>query len=121
MEHGRRIARQAEQVWGWASPAGRVRRDRRVDMLARGAGLALGTRALELGCGTGEFTAGLLETGAVLVALDLSADLLERARERTGRNIFVVADATRLPFRTSSFAAVVGSSVLHHVDLDEAS
>jgi 2-polyprenyl-3-methyl-5-hydroxy-6-metoxy-1,4-benzoquinol methylase len=81
--HGRRLAQgDTETVWGWGKPAGQLRAARRAEMIAQGARLGPGLRALEVGCGTGLFTEMFARTGAHLVAVDISADLLNRARAR---------------------------------------
>jgi SAM-dependent methyltransferase len=108
-----------EAIWGWDSPAGRRRADRRGQLLAARAGIGPGRRALELGCGTGEFTCRVAPSGAWLVALDLSPDLLARARARIGGAVrFVRGNAEALPFPAGHFDAVFGCSVLHHLNLD---
>lgn len=123
VEHGRRIAEHAEAVWNWSSPAGRLRAQRRANLLAELAELGPGRTVLELGCGTGLFTELFAATGATVVAIDVSEDLLEQARCRQtwppGIR-FVAADAERLEFPAESFDAVIGSSVLHHCDLERA-
>jgi SAM-dependent methyltransferase len=119
LAHGRAIVGRAAQVWGQHSAAGQLRVRRRSGLIADSAGLHSGVPALELGCGTGEYTALLAGSGATIAALDLSADLLAVARERrlpaTVR--FLVGDAERLPFPDQSFDAVVGNAVLHHLRL----
>ena len=79
IEHGRLIAGQEESVWHWGTPAGRLRVDRRAKLIADAAGLTTGVRALELGCGTGIFTRRFAATGASIVAIDVSPELLDRA------------------------------------------
>jgi len=110
-----------EQLWGWKSPAGRKRAERRGDLIARGAGLGPGTRTLEIGCGTGMFTGMFARTGTQIVAVDISVDLLAKARERG-------LPADRVHFLEKRFEdceldgpfdAVVGSSVLHHLEVGE--
>jgi len=57
------------------------------------------------------------------VGLDLSADLLTKARGRLGAAPNVAlhrGNAESLPYADASFDAVFGSSVLHHLDLDRA-
>ncbi|MCA9513279.1 MAG: class I SAM-dependent methyltransferase, partial [Myxococcales bacterium] len=60
----------------------------RVDALhaavAEAAAPAPGARVLEVGCGTGAVTERLLARGAVVTALDASAEMMERARARVG-------------------------------------
>lgn len=120
VEHGRRIAAHADDVWGWETAAGRRRRDRRVRMLAAAAALGPRATVLELGSGTGGFTAELAGQTGRLVGVEVSADLLAKARARGSSAVYVRAIAEQLPFRQRTFDAVVGSSVLHHVDVGAA-
>lgn len=121
--HGKRLVQHGpELVWGWGTPAGRLRAIRRAEVVAAGAGLGPGIRALEIGCGTGLFTEMFAQTGAQLVALDISAELLEKARARripSGKVQFLEGR-----FEDSDiggpFDSVVGSSILHHLDLETA-
>jgi SAM-dependent methyltransferase len=123
IEHHRRIADEAEVIWNWDSPAGRGRARGGVEFFGPAGGRAPGRRALELGCGTGVFLAQVAASGAELVGLDLSSDLLERARGRLqGQDHvrLVRGNAENLPFPAGAFDAVYGSSVLHHLDLARA-
>jgi SAM-dependent methyltransferase len=73
---------------------------------------------LEVGCGWGEL-AGWLErdTGAEVVAIDLSPHMVELAR-RSGVDARV-ADVQELPFADGEFDCVVAAWMLYHVpDLD---
>jgi len=118
--HGQRLAqRDPELIWGWGTPAGRLRAKRRAELIATGANLGPGMRALEIGCGTGLFTEMFTQTGAHLVAVDISADLLAKARARG-------LPANRVHFLEKRFEecdvegpfdAIVGSSILHHLDI----
>lgn len=121
--HGRKIAGNAESVWFWESPAGRRRADRRAELFIEHGGLAPGRRALEIGCGTGVFLERVARCGASLHGLDVSEDLLEKARARVGGLGNVVLDrgnAEATPYPERHFDAVYGSSILHHLDLDAA-
>ncbi len=71
-------------------------------------------RILEVGCGTGHVTELLRRAnpGATLVALDLEASLLQRARTRLGRDAgvhFVAADGEA--FSGGSYDLIVSNSV----------
>lgn len=121
IEHHRRIAERAEVVWNWDSPAGRHRADRRARLFVEHGGLRPGVKALELGCGTGVFLERVSGSGASIAAIDLSSDLLTRARQRLAGHVNVAlvrGDAERLPFPDGSFDAIYGSSILHHLRLD---
>jgi SAM-dependent methyltransferase len=123
IEHHRGIADRAELIWNWDSPSGRRRADRRAAIFVERGGLAPGRLALELGCGTGIFLARVAPAGARIVGLDLSADLLAKARLRLAGAPNVVlhrGNAEHSPYANASFDAVYGSSVLHHLDLDRA-
>ena len=79
IRHGRFLAKYgAGEIWNWESPAGKLRWARRVKMLSKH--LGPGVTVLELGCGTGYFTRALARSGADIVAIDVSPDLLEIAR-----------------------------------------
>ena len=122
IEHHRRLAGgNPEETWGWDSPAGRVRADRRGRLFVAYGRIAPGERVLELGCGTGEFTRRVVAAGARLVALDLSAELLAIARSKGGVGAhFVRGNAEALPFPDGAFDVVYGCSVLHHLDVESA-
>lgn len=109
-----------EGIWGWSSPAGRLRADRRARFLVEAGRLGPGVRCLELGSGTGEFTARLIESGCELVALELIEALAERCRERVGDRVEVVIGnvETGEGLEGRTFDAIVGVSILHHVNMD---
>ncbi len=76
------------------------------------------TQVLEVGCGWGELSEWIArETGAKVVATDLSPHMVELARAR-GLDASV-ADIQSLPFADASFDVVVAAWMLYHVpDLD---
>ena len=118
--HDRRIAARAEEIWNWDSPAGRMRAERRAGLLVEHAGLGPGRRALEIGCGTGLFLERVARSGAEIHGMDLSVELLAKARVRVGAlaNVSLQrGDAHRVPHPDRCFDAVYGSSILHHLEL----
>ncbi len=120
IEHGELIAGKEEAVWHWASPAGRLRAERRAKLLVESAGVTADTDVLEIGCGTGLFTGVFAATGARVVAIDVSPPLLEKAmaRDIDGAVTFRLEDAEQMSFDDHIFDAVVGSSILHHLDVE---
>ena len=121
--HHREIVGRAEIIWNWDSPSGRRRAERRARLYVERGALGPGRRALEIGCGTGLFTAQVAGSGALVEGIDLSPDLLAAARARTAAlpNVSLTCgNAEQMPYPDASFDAVYGSSVLHHLDLDRA-
>jgi 2-polyprenyl-3-methyl-5-hydroxy-6-metoxy-1,4-benzoquinol methylase len=120
---GEKIAAgESEAIWGWGTPAGKLRAERRARLIAEGGGLAPGMRVLEIGCGTGNFTEKFAAHGAEILACDLSPHLLEKA----GRRDYGTCPVSFIcsPFEEcgteGGFDAVIGSSILHHLDMDQA-
>ena len=74
---------------------------------------------LELGCGTGYFTQELARSGADVVAIDVSPELLEIARSNcSAPNVrYQIENAYGLSYPEAVFDSVVGSSVLHHLEI----
>ena len=119
--HGRFLAEgNPEDTWGWGTPAGRLRAQRRGELIARGAQLGPGVSALEIGCGTGLFTEMFAASGARIIAVDLSPELLDLARRRNLPNVEWREQVFEACDVDGPFDAIVASSVLHHLDLTQA-
>jgi trans-aconitate methyltransferase len=73
-----------------------------------------GERILDLGCGTGQLTAQIVQAGAQVVGLDHSKEMLERARENCPGAVFIQADAATFS-GDGRFDAVFSNAVLHWV------
>lgn len=80
-----------------------------------------GKRLLEYGCGTGSKVFFWAQNGAHVSGIDISSEAIKLAKEATykeGAAIkFYVMDAENLEFENDSFDIVVGSGILHHLDL----
>jgi trans-aconitate methyltransferase len=79
-----------------------------------------GERILDLGCGTGQLTAEIAASGAQVVGLDSSPEMLGQARQNYPHLKFVLADATDFGFE-EPFDAVFSNAALHWVKDAEAS
>src|SRR5206468_4517286 len=121
IQHGRFLAEHgAREIWNWETSAGRIRWARRVKMLS--SHLKPGMTVLELGCGTGSFTRELARSGADVVAIDVSPELLEMAKANcSAPNVqYQIQNAYALSYSEGAFDSVVGSSVLHHLEVEKA-
>src|SRR5262245_6217012 len=88
VEHGKQLSvADPEAIWGWGTAAGQLRARRRANLVLAGAQSGPGDHVLELGCGTGMFTEMFATSGADIIAVDISDDLLARARARDLPNV----------------------------------
>ena len=71
---------------------------------------------LDVGCGTGNYTAGLGAAGVRIAGIDLSRTMLARAREKCPVLGLQNARAEALPFKTGSFAGATCIFVHHHME-----
>ncbi len=99
-----------------SDPEGRLR-----ELLAGRCALAAGARALDLCTGTGAMLPSLARRAGghgLVVGLDFSRGMLERARRKLGSTpgiTLVRAEAERLPFRGGSFHAVTCSHAFYEL------
>jgi SAM-dependent methyltransferase len=78
-------------------------------------------RALDAACGTGRHARRLVELGHRVSGIDLTPEMLERARVNVPEATFAVADLRELPFPDESFElAVCGLAMSHLPSLNEA-
>jgi ubiquinone/menaquinone biosynthesis C-methylase UbiE len=77
-----------------------------------------GRRVLDAGCGSGPLTAALHDRGAVVTGFDLSAGMIDLARQRLGvhADLHVADLGEPLPFEDGSFDDVVASLCLHYLE-----
>ena len=117
--------RKGEAWWGHSTLAGQIRLRRRATVIGEWLSRYRAPRILEIGCGTGSLTANLfaLNQALKIVGCDVSIKAVKLANDyRLEESIaaFQVGDAVRLGFRNGSIDAVVGNSVLHHLDYEDA-
>lgn len=73
-----------------------------------------GERILDLGCGTGHLTAQIAESGAHVMGVDRSAEMVAAARSAYPNLKFEISDAKSLTFR-GEFDAVFSNATLHWI------
>lgn len=84
-----------------------------------------GSKVLELGCGPGAVAWDLWDRGVEVTGIDISSAAIDTARSRAADHgvdpsHFSVGNAEALDHRDDSFDVVIGSAILHHVDLRSA-
>lgn len=93
------------------------------ELIAKSAQPQAGEKALDLGCGTGIFTIWLAKQGLDVTGIDLSSEMLAKAREKAQRQDLAIhwiqADINRLPFERETFDLVIGNIVLEFVENPE--
>jgi 2-polyprenyl-3-methyl-5-hydroxy-6-metoxy-1,4-benzoquinol methylase len=118
--HAKVLLRDPEWIWGWGTPAGRVRAKRRAKLIIEAGNIGPDKITLEVGCGTGVFTELVSRSGASITACDLAEELLELARQKSyaSKVTFINGDVSQLGLEhKGQYDVVWGSSVLHHLDL----
>jgi SAM-dependent methyltransferase len=89
--------------------------------LARGAVPIADQQVLDLGCGTGNYMVELLPHIATITGIDISHDMLDRARAKLsheidgGQVVLNNEDVRSLPYEDDSFDAVICIQLLHHL------
>jgi ubiquinone/menaquinone biosynthesis C-methylase UbiE len=81
------------------------------------AGIEAGHRVLDVGCGTGFATEGILDRTRTVHGLDQSVHQLEQAWAKLGKHdpvAFALGDAERLPYRDDAFDAVWSSGSIEY-------
>lgn len=86
-----------------------------IESLLEAAGVATGSRVLDVGTGTGTAAAAARDRGARVTGIDFSEAMIAEARRKVTDVEFRTASADSLPFDDGSFDAVVANGVLHHL------
>ena len=96
--------------------------DELIDQACRVAGIGSGDRVLEVGCGSGQLTRGLVARGLHVTALEPGQSLIALARQNlagAGEVEFVNAQFEEALLPRERFAAVFSASAFHWVDPDD--
>ena len=83
-----------------------------------------GSHLLEYGCGFGRQSTIWLKAGARITGIDISSEAIEKARQSVkdtpyaDRAEYYEMNAEAMTFEDDSFDVIVGSGIIHHLDLD---
>ncbi|MGA2682453.1 MAG: class I SAM-dependent methyltransferase [Candidatus Bathyarchaeia archaeon] len=75
---------------------------------------------LDYGCGGGWLSVLLQKWGLRSVGIDISRRMVRNAKIVCPSADFIVCDAMRLPFKDDIFDFVIGISILHHLNMKQA-
>ena len=78
-------------------------------------GAPSGASVLDVACGTGNYTSALAERGLAMVGIDISRNMLAKARTKHPLLPLVCGDATALPFSDGVFSHAVTTLAIHHM------
>ena len=78
-----------------------------------------GEKILDVGCGTGQLAAQIVESGATVLGIDASKEMIESAEASYPNINFEVVDATKLPY-SESFDAIFSNATFHWIENQEA-
>jgi 2-polyprenyl-3-methyl-5-hydroxy-6-metoxy-1,4-benzoquinol methylase len=76
-----------------------------------------GKELLDVGCEAGWITLQLADRGAQVTAIDLIPEPINQLKQNLGRRKvkLLIADATKLPFRSNSFDIILATEVIEHI------
>lgn len=85
-----------------------------IDIFVTTCKLKSGDRVLDLGCGSGVFSAILNKRGYRCISVDLSLKQLNFGKSNCCSALFVNGDAEALPFPENAFDAILLVGLIHH-------
>ena len=74
---------------------------------------------LDLGCGTGNYTAALQKAAKTLVGIDISKGMIEQAQAKFPEIHLICGDVTSLPFDSETFDGAFAIQLIHHIKKKE--
>lgn len=84
----------------------------------------IGKTILEYGCGPGSQSYTIAQKGAVVTGIDISEVAIQQATEKARKSKleieFLVENAEDFDLGESRFDSIIGSAIIHHLDIDKA-
>lgn len=116
------LAKGDREYWGCETQTGRLRLKLRGQYIKKTLKKKHGVTLLDLGCGLGALTQHLTQISGKIYAVDISSQSISTAKSKIKSNkiIFKSDNAHNLSFRSNFFDAIVGNSILHHINLEKA-
>lgn len=74
-----------------------------------------GNHCLDVACGSGNYTAALSHFGLNMTGIDVSEEMLTKARAKHPQVQWTHGDARELPFENNQFSGVVCTLATHHI------
>lgn len=111
--------------WGLKTIAGQKRYDNKFTKLLNLCQVKKGSKILEVGCGTGDFTKRLAKiktSETKITAIDITPNLIKLAKKtiKNKKITFKTDSLHSLSFKNNFYDIVCGISILHHVSLKKA-
>ena len=72
-------------------------------------------RYLDVGCGSGNYTQALWERGVAITGIDISEEMLSKARPKNSKISWRQGDAKKLQFQDASFDGAICTFATHHM------
>jgi ubiquinone/menaquinone biosynthesis C-methylase UbiE len=90
-----------------------------VERLIANLNLKYGGKYLDIACGSGNYTCALHKSGLLMEGIDVSEEMLNKARKKNPEISWHNGDAKALPFKNNSFDGATCILAAHHIkDID---
>ena len=90
-----------------------------VHKLVRLLGVDSSSLLLDLGCGTGNYTAALQKVAKMLIGIDISKGMIEQAQAKFPQLHLICGGVTSLPFDSETFDGAFAIELIHHLNKKE--
>lgn len=70
---------------------------------------------LDVGCGSGNYTTALANHNISIDGIDVSSEMLEKAKQKSDKVHWFLGDAAHLPFHDATYAGAISTLATHHM------